>query len=173
MEALGTNELFIALILILIISLLFNGFLMWQTHKRAERLHQSWREGDLDKARAELALVARKEAEAGLQQWKIESELSIRQDAILRSQAVIKGKVTEHLAPHMPIFPFNPKDARFVGSPIDFLVFDGADEGNVRDVIFLEVKTGASSLNPRQRQIRDAILAGRVMWRELRIGSEK
>ncbi|MFN0088565.1 MAG: Holliday junction resolvase-like protein [Blastocatellia bacterium] len=173
MEALGTNELFIALILILIISLLFNGFLMWQTHKRAERLHQSWREGDLDKARAELALVARKEAEAGLQQWKIESELSIRQDAILRSQAVIKGKVTEHLAPHMPIFPFNPKDARFVGSPIDFLVFDGADEGNIRDVIFLEVKTGASSLNPRQRQIRDAILAGRVMWRELRIGPER
>lgn len=173
MDALGTNELFIALILILIASLFFNGFLMWQTHKRAERLHQSWREGDLDKARAELALVARKEAEAGLQQWKIESELSIRQDAILRSQAVIKGKVTEHLAPHMPIFPFNPKDARFVGSPIDFLVFDGADEGNVRDVIFLEVKTGGSSLNPRQRQIRDAILAGRVMWRELRIGSEK
>lgn len=69
----------------------------------------------------------------------------------------------------MPIFPYNPKEVRFVGSPIDLIVFDGLDEGELRDIIFLEVKTGNSSLSNRQRQIKDAILAGRVLWRELKI----
>ncbi len=82
---------------------------------------------------------------------------------------MIVGKVTEHLVPHMPVFPYNPKDARFIGSPIDLIVFDGADEGMVRDVIFLEIKTGSSSLSPRQKQIKDAIDAGRVLWRVLKL----
>jgi len=66
-------------------------------------------------------------------------------------------------------FPYNPKDARFFGSPVDLIVFDGMDEGCVRDVVFLEIKTGSSALNARQRQIRDAITSGRVRWRELRL----
>lgn len=132
---------------------------------------QQWREGDLQLAKREQSEIARREAGTELQQWKIENELVIRQDAIGRSQAVILGKVTEHLAPHMPIFPYNPKDARFVGSPIDFIVFDGADDDCIREIVFLEVKSGNSSLSPRQRMIRDAVLAGRVVWRELRINT--
>lgn len=171
MESLDNHDIIIALFAVLALSLLINGLLIWQIQRRAEKIHQSWREKDIERMRAELASAVRIKANAELQQWKIENELAIRQDAIFRSQAVIIGKVTEHLAPHLPIFPFNPKDVRFVGSPIDFLVFDGADEGSVRDIIFLEVKTGASSLNPRQRQIKDAIRSGRVTWRELRINS--
>ncbi|MBK7599648.1 MAG: hypothetical protein IPJ07_14450 [Acidobacteria bacterium] len=97
------------------------------------------------------------------------NEVSIRQDAIFRSQAVIRGKITEHLAPYMPLFPYNPKDVRFVGSPIDFIVFDGADDDYINEIVFLEVKSGNSSLNPRQRKIKEAVLNGRVVWRELRI----
>lgn len=104
-----------------------------------------------------------------MQEWKVTYEASIRADAIMRSQAVIAGKVTENIVPYMPIFPYNPKDVRFIGSPVDLMVFDGAAEGYLRNVIFLEVKTGNSSLNQIQRQIRDAVLAGRVEWRELRV----
>ena len=57
-----------------------------------------------------------------------------------------------------------------MGSPIDLIVFDGLDEESLREIYFVEVKTGASaSLTSRQRQIRDAIKAGRVRWIELRI----
>ena len=78
------------------------------------------------------------------------------------------GKITEHLMPYMSVFPYNPKDARFVGSPIDLVVFDGIDEGDLRNIIFLEVKTGSSKLSARQKQIKAAITEGRVSWRELR-----
>jgi len=101
--------------------------------------------------------------------WKARHTGAIRLDAIQRSQAVTIGKVSEQLVPYLPDFPFNPKDARFLGSPVDLVVFDGLDEGQVRRVVFIEVKTGASGLSGRERQVRDAIQARRVEWTELRV----
>jgi predicted Holliday junction resolvase-like endonuclease len=97
------------------------------------------------------------------------ADANIRADAILRSSAVIRGKVSEHLAPYIN-FPYNPRDARFIGSPIDIIVFNGSEEGNITEVIFLEVKSGTSAaLRARQRQIRALIEANRVEWREFRV----
>jgi len=101
--------------------------------------------------------------------WKAKHTVAIRQDAVLRSQAVTVGKVSEQLLPYLPGFRFNPKDARFLGSPVDLVVFDGLDEGELRGVWFLEVKTGNAVLSGRERQIRDAILEKRVGWDELRL----
>jgi len=88
----------------------------------------------------------------------------------VRSQATITGLVHEQLIPYLPGFPFNPKDARFLGSPVDLVIFDGLDAGELREVVFIEVKTGGASLSKRERQLRDAVRAGRVSWREIRTG---
>ncbi len=104
--------------------------------------------------------------------WKARHTGAIRQDAIQRSLAVTVGKVSEQLVPYLPDFHFNPKDVRFLGSPVDLVVFDGLDAGAVRRVIFIEVKTGASGLTTRERQVRDAIQAGHVEWTELRVPSD-
>jgi len=129
---------------------------------------RQWREQELDLARKQQLETARSEAAVQFEQWKAAHTQTIRQDAIQKSQAVTLGKITEHLVPYLPEFTYNPKDARFLGSPIDFLVFDGLSEGEVRCIIFVEVKTGASTLNTRERRIRDAVEAGRVEWLELR-----
>jgi len=104
-----------------------------------------------------------------VQAWKARYTQAIRQDAVQRSQAVTSGKVHEQLVPYLPEFGFNPKDARFLGSPVDLLVFDGLDDGELRRVVFIEVKTGGSGLTARERQIRDVVRAGQVVWEELRI----
>ena len=104
--------------------------------------------------------------------WKSAYTKSIRQDAIQRSQAVTVGKVVEQLIPYLPDFPFNPKDARFLGSPVDFVVFDGLDRGELRGIVFVEVKTGAATLTSRERQIREVIQARRVAWTELRVADK-
>lgn len=93
-----------------------------------------------------------------------------RRDAVRRSTAVVSGKVGEHLAPYLGAFPWNPRDARFLGSPVDFLVFDGLGEDDLREIVFVEVKSGASTLTARERRVRDAVLARRVSWREIRLG---
>jgi predicted Holliday junction resolvase-like endonuclease len=123
-----------------------------------------------DLVQEKVALWKDKELESALARWRAETEGDIRADAIRRSSAVVSGKVSEHLAPYMAGFPYNPKDARFLGTPIDFLVFDGMSDDDVREVVFLEVKTGGSSLTTRERRVRDAVLAGRVSWKEFRVG---
>jgi predicted Holliday junction resolvase-like endonuclease len=100
--------------------------------------------------------------------WKARYTSIIREDAVQRSQAVTAGKVHEQLLPYLPDFPFNPKDVRFLGSPIDLVVFDGLAEGRVRRIVFLEVKTGRAGLTTRERCVRDVVQAREVEWRELR-----
>lgn len=91
-----------------------------------------------------------------------------RRDAVTRSAAVTRGQTFEHLVPFMDDFGYHPRDARFLGSPIDFVVFDGLGETDVREIVFVEVKTGRSRLSARERAVRKAVREGRVRWRELR-----
>jgi len=127
-----------------------------------------WREQELDQSKQQQLEIARQEAALQLGQWKQAQEQTIRQDAIQRSQSVTVGKITEHLVPYLPGFTYNPKDARFIGSPIDLIIFDGLNDGDIRKIVFVEVKTGASNLNARERRVRDAVVAGRVEWIEYR-----
>ncbi len=101
--------------------------------------------------------------------WKLRYSASIREDAVQRSLAVTAGKVHEQLVPYLPEFAFNPKDARFLGSPVDLIVFDGLAAGDVRRIVFLEVKTGGASLTARERQVRDVVESREVVWAELRL----
>lgn len=101
--------------------------------------------------------------------WKGRYTAAIRENAVQRSLAVTAGKVHEQLIPYLPEFGFNPKDARFLGSPVDLVVFDGLADGELRRVVFLEVKTGAALLTGRERQVRDVIEARAVAWVELRV----
>ena len=100
--------------------------------------------------------------------WKARYTRAVRQDAIQRSLAVTVGKVYEQLVPYLPDFPFNPKDVRFLGSPVDFVVFDGLSDGHIARIVFVEVKTGAAELSTRERRVRDAVQVSRIEWYELR-----
>jgi predicted Holliday junction resolvase-like endonuclease len=111
---------------------------------------------------------ANKNASILLQQWKMENESKIREDAINRSYSVNLGKISEHLLPFHVNFPYNPQDARFIGSPIDMILFDGhTEKKDELKVYFLEIKTGKSRLTDGQKKIKDAILNKRVEWQEI------
>ena len=92
----------------------------------------------------------------------------LRRDAVSQSKAITRGQIYEQLVPYLPGFHFNPKDAQFLGRPVDFVVFDGLDEGELRRIVFVEVKTGGSKLTTRERLVRNAIREGNVEWAEIR-----
>jgi predicted Holliday junction resolvase-like endonuclease len=102
--------------------------------------------------------------------WKIRYTTTIREDAVLRSQAITAGKVHEQLVAYLPGFPYNPKDVRFLGSPVDLVVFDGLAEGRLRSIVFVEVKSGGSTLTARERWVREIVEHREVEWAELRVG---
>lgn len=73
-----------------------------------------------------------------------------------KSSEVRTGKITEQISPFLADYPLNPRTARFIGDPIDFVHFD-EDK-----VTFVEVKSGKSQLSTKQRRIRDMVKAGKV-----------
>ena len=140
--------------------------------REAQEQLVKWRTEELKNAKAQIWEVLNREATPNLEQWKVDVEKEIRQDAINKSQSVTMGKMTEHIVPYLPGFGFNPTDARFIGSPVDLIVFDGLDEDCVKKIVFIEIKTGASTLSTRERWIRDAVLAKNVEWREVKVNLE-
>ncbi len=97
--------------------------------------------------------------------WESQIE-AIRQDAIKRSRAVLGGQFSEQLAPYLPDFPFSPTECRFIGKPVDFIVFKGMDGKAIEEVVFVEVKSGKSTLSSQERALREAVKSGRVLWYE-------
>ena len=116
-------------------------------------------------------LLIRHAAYRATHKWSDADLKAARHESVNRSRSVVSGRVQEHMAPLCPEFfeQFNPKDARFLGTPIDFVVFDGLDEGEVRQVCFVEVKTGRSGLSSRERHVREAIEAGNVSFQVMRL----
>lgn len=105
-----------------------------------------------------------------------EQEAAVRRDAADRSRYVLKGKIAEHMVPLFPdVFKYDPADARFIGAPIDYLIFDGYTE--VKDksssrpitVILADIKTGEAQLSRTEKVIKEAVEAGRVKWETIRI----
>ena len=97
----------------------------------------------------------------------------LRSDAINRSRAVIGGQVVEQVAPFLPGFPCAPADASFIGKPVDFVAFPGLSESDkVDEVLLIEVKTGRSELNAREKEIRRAVNEGRVRYVEYRFSGK-
>jgi predicted Holliday junction resolvase-like endonuclease len=62
---------------------------------------------------------------AELEKWKLESSHEIWIDSVNRSHSTLKRRITEQMAPVLPGFLFNPAYARFIGSPVDYIIFDG------------------------------------------------
>lgn len=89
---------------------------------------------------------------------------------------VIKGQISEKFVPFMAGFEYSPADCRFMGEPIDYVVFhrlhdcvDGQASFDEVSVVFLEVKTGQAKLNKRQQVLKEVIARGQVKFETLRI----
>jgi predicted Holliday junction resolvase-like endonuclease len=100
-------------------------------------------------------------------QWQEEME-QVRKNAVTQSRAVLGGKFTEQMVPYFPDFRYDPTEVRFIGSPIDMIVFPGLARGDPQEIVLLEVKTGKSArLTPQQAKIRQLIMDGMVRWDEI------
>ena len=102
-----------------------------------------------------------------------------RRQSVDQSRHVLKGRITEQMAPLLPGFEYEASDARFLGDPIDYVVFSGytnlrdnTGEGDELEVVLLEVKQGSSALTPYQRAIANAFKEGNVRFEVCRVGAE-
>ncbi len=145
----------IALIIVIITVAAILGILLvyFTTRYRYEHKFRLWRE-------------------EACQQLEGEKEKAVR-DAVSQSRAVLGGKFTEQMAPYLPEFRYDPTEARFIGSPVDLIVFPGLSRGEPEEIVIMEIKTSRSAqLTPQQRKIRQLIEDGMVRWELLQKPSE-
>ncbi len=99
--------------------------------------------------------------------WQAEIEQA-RKSAVVQSRAVLGGKFTEQMVPYFPDFQYDPTEVRFIGSPIDLIVFRGLAKGDPQEIVILEIKTGKNpQLTAAQRKIRQLVEDGMVRWQEI------
>ena len=131
--------------IILIIAVLGFFVIYYATRSKFERKFREWQDTELSR-------------------WKEEREKAIK-EAIAQSRAVLGGKFTEQLAPFLPEFKYDPTEARFIGTPIDLIVFPGLARGEPEEIVIMEIKTGKTAqLSPQERKIRQLIEDGMVRW---------
>jgi len=106
-----------------------------------------------------------------------------RRESVLRSRSSLKGQIAEQLAPLLPGFRYPPADARFLGDPIDYVVFngysrrrDGSEAGDTAgtglEIVLLEVKQGGSAMSSFQKMIASSVQEGRIRFEVLRISDD-
>ena len=105
-----------------------------------------------------------------------QSLIAAQKRSVNTSRAVLKGKMAEQLAPIMPEFQYLPSDAKFLGDPVDYVVFDGYTdfrdgEGEAEDieVVLIDIKSGGARLTKGQQAIARAVQEGRVRFETIRI----
>ncbi len=110
-------------------------------------------------------------------QKRLKEELKDREDKLkkrrklatekaqITTKAVNIGKNLEKVLPTMRDFKWPAPDSKFLGDPIDLIVFNGLSINKVESINFVEVKSGKAGLNKHQKSIRDAIEEQKVSYK--------
>ena len=134
----------VSVIVVILVSIISNYVIRLKFEKR----FRDWREEETRK-------------------WESDMEQA-RKSAVNQSRAVLGGKFTEQLVPFFPDFRYDPTEVRFIGSPIDMIVFPGLARGDPQEIVILEVKSGKSAgLTAAQKKIRQLVEDGMVRWDEV------
>lgn len=129
-----------------------------------EQRFEEWRQKEMGNA-----------VKVELEKWRQEVEKEIRRDAIKGSITTLLGKVGEQIAPLYMIreLDIDPRDLRFIGTPVDYIAFKGLSNGNPEKILFIEVKASQSgALTERERYVKSLVDAKRVEWITFNIRKE-
>jgi len=141
-------EIVLSVLITAAVAILIICLLNYITRLKYERRFKEWRDAETLK-------------------WQAEMEQA-RKTAVSQSRAVLGGKFTEQMVPFFPDFKYDPTEVRFIGTPIDMVVFPGLARGEPEEIVILEIKTGRSAqLTSQQKKIRRLIEEGMVRWDEI------
>ena len=98
-----------------------------------------------------------------------ELEKATRKDSTSRQRAILKGQISETLAPWSIKAVNSVKELSFLGNPIDFVGFKGLDGDGEIEIKFIEIKTGKNKLTKSEKRIKEAVLAKRISWSTIQV----
>jgi predicted Holliday junction resolvase-like endonuclease len=96
-------------------------------------------------------------------------EAELREKAIERGRNKVPLMIKNCLCPEFKKLEYDPYDIKAVMDPVDFVVFDGLNEGKeVKSIIFLS-KNPNATMRPVTDSIRTTVEKGNYDWKVARI----
>ena len=91
-------------------------------------------------------------------------KISVDKTSEARALSTGLGKVMQNVLPYYKDFDSQVSlaDCRFLAAQLDIIVFEGASNNHIKNITFMDAKTGKAPLQKNQKQIRDAINDGKV-----------
>ncbi len=90
----------------------------------------------------------------------------VTEKAFITTKAVNIGKNVEKILPTLKDFKWDLPDCRFMGDPVDLIIFNGLSINKIDSISFIEVKSGMARLNTHQKIIKKAIEEKKVSYKE-------
>ncbi len=130
--------------------------------------------------------LSKQQIQPKIEKFRAEQELEftkrlddVRKESNERQRSSLKGKIGEQMAPLFPEFTerYEPADARFIGTPIDYVIFKNMSKFSNEnkeplEIVFVEVKSGNPSLTPKEKAVKEAVENQRVKFETLRLDTE-
>jgi len=99
-----------------------------------------------------------------------EREAYMRQLAAERGRKKVADVVRKSMVKEYADLKLNPYDIKPLLHPVDYVVFDGMEEGKMEEVFFLSKSTRNPAISALRRQIRKAVEAKSYLWKVARVG---
>lgn len=120
----------------------------------------------LDTYEKKLEKVADKESKFA------EEEQKIRDEAIQRGRAQVPKLIKKAMDPRIVSLKYDPYDIKALLHPIDFVVFDGMNKNNMKNVVLLSRKTENSHLTILQKGISKVVEKKQYDWKVVRVSND-
>lgn len=96
----------------------------------------------------------------------------IKQKAVERGRKQVPKLVNQSINKKFASLKYDPYDIKAILHPIDFVVFNGMNKGQVQDVTLLSSKTKNSYIQNFHKAIADVVKEKRYDWKVLRVSQD-
>lgn len=100
-----------------------------------------------------------------------EEKARIKDEAREKGTALAKKKARECMGGGLARARFDPYDIKAILHPVEFAVFDGMKDGELKSVILASRKTGDPRMAALHKAARGAVESGRYDWKLMRVDS--
>lgn len=116
----------------------------------------------LDQIEAKNQILEAKEEKFG------EKEAKLREAAAAKGRKKVGTMIQKLLVPEISGLKFNPYDIKLITHPIDYVVFDGMNNDDLKRIFLLSKRTESPDLNSLRRQIEKAVAEKKFEWQVAR-----
>jgi predicted Holliday junction resolvase-like endonuclease len=98
-----------------------------------------------------------------------EKESKMREAAVERGRKKVGSVIQKLMTPGIASFKFNPYDIKLITHPIDYIVFDGMNNDDLKEIILLSKSVNSSDLGSLRSQIKRVVNEKKFEWRIARL----